>query len=108
LPDIYPEQVGQHDLANISLYWMIEELMHSGCQILFRYEIFLWRKVPTTIGQNQPVSSTSGDVNELIAHDAIQPITDELFKNPLWWILEILPTSYTFQNMQGKWVTTFK
>jgi len=93
---------------------MIEQLLHSGCQILFRYENFAWRKVPLTIGQYQPLSllqenpSTSEDVNGLNAHDILQPITDKLFKLPLWWILEILPTSYTFQNTQGKWVTTFQ
>lgn len=79
-----------------------------GAQILLRYEIFARRKVPTTIGQDQPLSppqgfpSTSEDVDALNAHDALQPITDELFKNPLWWILEILPTSHTFQNTQSK------
>jgi hypothetical protein len=104
----------QHDLANISLRWMVKELVHSGCQIRFRYEHFAWRSVPTTIGQDQPLSppqgvpSTSEDVDALNAHDALQPITDKLFENPLWWILEIFPTSYTFQNTQGKWVTTFE
>ena len=104
----------QRDLANISLRWMIEELVHLEPQIHFRHEQFALRKVPAPIGQDQPssapqgVPSTREDVDALNAHDAVQPITDELFKNPLWWILEILPTSYTFQNMQGKWVTTYE
>jgi hypothetical protein len=96
----------QCDLANISLRWMLEELVRSRCQFQFRYEEFARTKVPTTIGQDQPSSPPQG-VDALNAQDALQPITDELFKNPLWWILEMIPMSYTFQSTQGKWVTTF-
>ncbi|KAF8492760.1 hypothetical protein F5888DRAFT_871864 [Russula emetica] len=92
--------------ANISPRWMLEELVRSRCQFQFRYEAFAKRKVPTTIVQDQPPSPPQG-VDALNAQDALQPITDELFKNPLWWILEMIPTSYTFQNTQGKWVTSF-
>jgi hypothetical protein len=35
--------------------------------------------------------------------DAMQPIDDELTKDKLWWILEILPTNYTWQDGQGRW-----
>lgn len=98
-----------HDLANISLRWMIEQLVLSRCQIKFRYENFALYKVPTTIGQDRSEGSPSAseDVNALNAQDALQPITDKL-KSPLWWILEVIPTSYAFQNMEGKWVTTFR
>lgn len=92
--------------ANISPRWMLEELVRSRCQLQFRYEAFAKRKVPTTIVQDQPSSPPQG-VDALNAQDALQPITNELFKNPLWWILEMIPTSYTFQNTQGKWVTSF-
>jgi len=93
---------------------MIEEVVRSGSQIFFRYENFARWKIPTTIGQDQPLSppqgvpSTSEDIDTVNARDALQPITDELFENRLWWILEILPTSYAFQNTQGKWVTTYE
>lgn len=30
-------------------------------------------------------------------------ITDELRKNPLWWILEILPSRYRYQGVDGIW-----
>ena len=74
------------------------------------YENFAYMKIPFTIGQDQlpyNVPSASEDVDVFNMHDALQLITDELFKSPLWWILKILPTSYTFQNVQGKWVTRF-
>ena len=80
---------------------------------MFNYEKFAEMKIPTTIGQVQPISSqqdpsTSEDVDVLNAQDALQPITDILSENSLWWILEIVPTSHTFQNLEGKWVTTFR
>lgn len=37
--------------------------------------------------------------------DAVQPMDDELKKQPLWWILEILPTKYSYQDVAGKWIT---
>ena len=84
---------------------MIEQIMYSGCQIMFRYEDFGKMKIPTTIGQDkQQVPSTSEDIDVLNAQDALQPITDKLTENRLWWILEIVPT---FQSLEGKWVATF-
>lgn len=109
-----PGHVSEPDLANVTLRWMIEELLLLKPHIRFSYEFFALMQIPFTIGQGHPLSppqgvpSTSEDVDELNARDAVQPITDELYKNALWWILEILPTSFTFQNPQGKWVTTYE
>jgi len=97
-------KTAQHDLADISLRWMVEQLVRSRCQIAFNYDKFARLKVPTTIGQD---TSTSEDVNALNAEDALQPIADNLSKNRLWWILEVLPMWYSFQNTEGKWVTMF-
>ena len=35
--------------------------------------------------------------------DAQQPINDELSLNKVWWLLEIIPTSYTYQDGSGRW-----
>ena len=92
---------------------MIEQIVQSNTQILFDYDAFARWNIPTSIGQ---VPSPDGggnstgnnvDVARLDAQDAVQPITDPLWKMPLWWILEILPTSYSYQDAQDKWVTTF-
>jgi hypothetical protein len=79
-------ETAEHDIANISLRCMIEELVRSGYQIQPRYENFEWRKLPSTEPLSPPpwVPSTREDIDALNAHDALQPITDELFKNPLW------------------------
>ncbi|KAI0801922.1 hypothetical protein BC629DRAFT_153777 [Irpex lacteus] len=37
--------------------------------------------------------------------DAMQAIDDELVQNKWWWILEVVPTSYTYQDGRGEWHT---
>ena len=95
---------------------MIEQIAKSNTQILFDYDAFARWDIPTSLAQDPPdggVNSASNgvDVAALDAQDAVQPITDQLWKlwkMPLWWILEIIPTSYTYQNAKGKWITTFR
>ncbi len=84
---------------------MIGEIVRLAPQIQFQYEDFAQMKVPNTIGE--PPSLPQGD-EDVDYRDALQPIADKLSETPLWplwWILEVLPTSYNFQNKQGKWVT---
>ena len=40
--------------------------------------------------------------------DAMQPIDDELAKNKWWWLLEIIPTSYSYQDGRGEWHTKWE
>ena len=93
---------------------MIEQIVQSNTQILFDYEAFARWNIPTSIGQDPPPQGggismgNDANVEALDAQDAVQPITDQLWKMPLWWILEIFPTSYTYQNAQDKWITTFR
>ncbi|THH16718.1 hypothetical protein EW146_g3969 [Bondarzewia mesenterica] len=54
-------------------------------------------KTQTSSGEGEGDAST-------VSKDAIQPMDDELKKMPLWWILEIIPTKYSWQDATGKWV----
>ncbi len=87
---------------------MIEQIVQSNVPILFDYDAFARWHIPTSIGQD-PSQGGGNDTNvaALDAKDAVQPITDQLVKQPLWWILEIVPMTYTYQNAQDKWITTF-
>jgi hypothetical protein len=38
---------------------------------------------------------SGGDLDK---RDAVQTITDELWKTPLWWISEILPWSHSYED----------
>ena len=88
--------------------------MQSNVQILFDYDAFARWDIPTSIGQDpQPQeggksTEDNADVAALDARDAILPIYDHLRIYPLWWILEIIPLLYTYQNAEGKWITTFR
>jgi hypothetical protein len=93
---------------------MVEQIVRAETQILWDYDAFARWNIPTNIGQTKPVppsqggaTSASEDATEQDVQDAVQPITDPLFKNPLWWILEIVPTGYKYQNPQGKWITSW-
>ena len=110
----------EHALSNISLRWMIEQIMDSDCPIVFDFYAFDKWHIPRTIGQNnyslafqpnrQGASASedepapAGDNATEDKQDAVQKITDELRRTPLWWILENLPT---YQSRKGKWVTTW-
>lgn len=91
---------------------MVEQIVRSETGILFDYKSFARWNIPTSIGKD-PLpeggnsSGNNAELDALDAQDALQPITDPLWKMPLWWILEIFPTSYTYQNAQDKWITTF-
>jgi len=82
---------------------MIEQIVQTKCGIVFDYDKFpnfpwcIQGCIPR-IGQDKPlyppqggVTSTSEDTYGLDAQDAVQGITDELSKNRLWWIAEIIP-----------------
>jgi len=92
----------EYALSNISLRWMIQEIKRTHTGILFDEAELAKLKVPPTTG-----ATMQGVVGEDVdARDAVEPISDELFKlkpkNILWWIFEIMPTKHTYQNKKGK------
>ncbi|TFK34711.1 hypothetical protein BDQ12DRAFT_726579 [Crucibulum laeve] len=120
------------NLANITLRWMVREIMLSGCEIQFD-DAALARvgieRIPcdparasgaassnhlsvplntsttggaTTSGLPADSHPTEND-KALDAVDVLQPIHDSLKSDFLWWILEILPLSYSWQDAQGVW-----
>ncbi|KAH8993939.1 hypothetical protein EDB92DRAFT_2064462 [Lactarius akahatsu] len=116
-----PGSVG-HSLANIPLRWMIQEVMRADCGIQFDLNAFARWNIPVTVGRDPSTSgapsqgsengkgSTEGSVAEndrVDAQDIVQPIHDDLLDVPVWWLLEIIPTEFTFQNAQDKWVTSW-
>jgi len=137
-------------LADITLRWMVREVMMSQCGILFDNEALqrlgiseCAMTVPTTIpseanqsaatkpGSNDtkevklnapgttvttsPASGSDGGVSgsdsqtKLDLIDAVKPEHDELgWKGKwAWWLLEIIPTSYAWQDKDGVWHKTW-
>ncbi|KAH9964161.1 hypothetical protein BC827DRAFT_1128153 [Russula dissimulans] len=109
----------EHSLANVPLRWMIEQIVEADCQILFDWDAFARWHIPTALGQHKSTcqpqdegATTTEAGSEVVidpqdAEDAIRRIYDQLKRIPLWWILEFIPFSFTYQNQDNKWVTTW-
>ena len=92
---------------------MIEQIVQSKTPIKFDDHAFAAWHIPTDILQDKHVAVPQGGVTVISDHnpqdarDAVQRITDELYKQPLWWILEILPLKYMYQLPDGRWKPTY-
>lgn len=102
-------------LAQITLHWMIEQVMESKCGIMFDSDAlerigFKASPSPQTL---DATGATDSAVQESLngvdqptfpeRSDAIAPLFDELKINKLWWILELLPFTYAWQDDKGLW-----
>ncbi|KAH9059128.1 hypothetical protein EDB87DRAFT_1791652 [Lactarius vividus] len=110
----------KQSLANIPLRWMIQEARRAECGIQFDLNAFPRWNIPVAIGPDPSTSdhpslrSRNGGTEGLAAEDdrvdaldIVQPIHDDLVDVPVWWLLEIVPTQFTYQNAQEKWVTSW-
>lgn len=80
---------------------MVQEVVKSQCGIQFD-ELALKRASIYSIFPHTPVEESPAQ-QELDAGDALQPIHDELKLNVLWWLLEIIPLFYSWQDENGVW-----
>lgn len=96
-----------HALSNISLRWMVREVMKSQCGIQFDDEALSRASIPHF---NFLVKPTNPDDNQrkLDIGDALEPIHDQLQANPVWWLMEIVPTHYAWQDDKGVWHKEWK
>jgi hypothetical protein len=86
---------------------MIEELMLTDNRIPFDLnELTRWH-IPHRIIQPEHENRPGGNGDDQERQDTIQPITDPLWKALWWWVVEVLPVPYVFQDMTGRWLTTF-
>jgi len=97
-------------LANSSLRWMLREVVANRedkgeCPVKFdEAKLELW-DIPIEDVQDQPVSAEVLPVNHYFRDDDVRVCKqDELKKNRLWYILEIFPTYYRWQDEDGKWL----
>ena len=87
------------NLANISLRWMVREIVASGCGIKFDPAALERAKIELVVEPN---------INQILMNDtdALTPIHDELKRRKLWWLLEILPLHFSWQDSEGAWRKT--
>lgn len=100
----------QYSLAQTTLQWMMKEIVAAGCGIILddealkRNNIDLAMPTPApTPAPDTPPPQPSAD-----ALDAIQPIHDALKTTPIWWLLEIVPTQYAYQDAKGVWHSSWR
>ncbi|KIJ94743.1 hypothetical protein K443DRAFT_683528 [Laccaria amethystina LaAM-08-1] len=87
-------------LANISLRWMVSEVVASGCGVIFD---------PAALAQARiDVSPEPTAERELDDIDCLQPIYDDLVIQKMWWMLEIIPLKFTWQDAQGAWHSKYR
>ena len=95
---------------------MIEQIRLADCNIIFNLNAFDRWHIPHDIGQYKDISTSKGQGTasskdgHLDRQDAVLEITDELWsswKAPLWWVFEILPSSYAYEGRKGEWSTTW-
>lgn len=83
-------------LADISLRWMVREAIVASCNIKFDPDALLRANISLDL------EPTTAEL-DLDLDDALQPLHDELKLDPLWWLLEIVPLQYSWQDAQGVW-----
>jgi len=84
----------EHSLSNITLRWMVREVVASGCSVIFDTAALSRAQI------NLDPQPTTSDI-EMDSIDALQPLDDELHENVLWWLLEILPFPFCSRDAAG-------
>jgi len=124
----------RYSLADISLRWMVKQVIRSQCGILFDHaalrradidignvvlpglrqptvEDLLKKRPPTSESSPAASGPENGDhangsgVAELwpTDQDVLTDSHDELKSHKAWWMLEMLPMKYAWQEANGKW-----
>ena len=101
-------------LADITLEWMVEQVVRSGCGIKFNDAALLRADivVPTiqiTSGdggstiRRRGFRAETAEQAQLRQEDVQASVNDELERHPVWWLLEFLPVKSTWQELNGMW-----
>ena len=121
----------RYSLADISLRWMVKQVVLSQCGILFdlsalrRADIDIsnivftdphqptvgdyWKRGPRMRESSSPVPDPedAGEGYEAdmwpTDQDALTDSHDQLKSRKVWWMLEMLPMKYAWQDAKGKW-----
>jgi len=120
----------RYSLSDISLRWMVKQVILSQCGILFDHAALrradidissiivmdpqqptvrdFWKPGPRMRKSPSPVpihEDADGNDEELwpTDQDVLTDCHDQLKLTKAWWMLEMLPMKYAWQDAQGKW-----
>ncbi|CCM03505.1 uncharacterized protein FIBRA_05639 [Fibroporia radiculosa] len=122
-------------LSDITLHWMMRQIAESQCGIVFDHDALVRARIPESVFRGMKGLSISPSLNDTKLHpmdasgsstrhagkqasnstgmdkldklNAVEPMHDQLRQIPLWWILEVLPTTYNWQEPSGLWHTSW-
>lgn len=115
---------GTPTLSDITLRWMIREIVSSQCGIFFDENALAAANIPlsmiglsaaeaqlddklrgaeTDAADGLPSPLYSPQAAKLDSVDAIQSIHDPLQSQPSWWALEVIPFFVSWQDQNGVW-----
>jgi len=89
-------------LGDITLRWMVKELVNGKHGVIFQKGALHDMFGGEVDGSNDGQESLPARQPDLDALDCTAPIHDSL-KYPNWWLFEILPLSWTWQDHKGDW-----
>ncbi|EDR03434.1 uncharacterized protein LACBIDRAFT_307300 [Laccaria bicolor S238N-H82] len=89
-------------LANISLRWMVSEVIASGCGVVFDPAALAQAGIDVS---PEPIGRAERELDDI---DCLQHINDDLVKNKMWWIVEYLLLQFKWQDAQGVWHSKFR
>ncbi|CAE6409883.1 putative protein YEL023C [Rhizoctonia solani AG-1 IB] len=106
-----------HSLSNVSLRWMVRQIVLSQCGIQFNNDALREMKIPfptLRFDKNNPLTlySSPGDATAIEEAqkqermDALAPLHNAL-RNPFWWPLEFFPLVHSYQDEEGNWHRSF-
>lgn len=103
------EDATPYSLNEIPLRWMVKQVILSGCGIKFDAAALADAHidVPTVVSADpaqQTVEQQDVELQTLPREqDILAPIHDRLKTTPVWWILELLPMKFIWQDADGTW-----
>jgi len=87
-------------MGNISLRWMVRQVLGASCGIKF--------DIPALMKARLDLSPEPSQTEiELDLVDALQPLHDPLRRSPIWWPLELIPLTWSWQDPEGEWHREF-
>lgn len=108
----------KYSLSNISLRWMVRQIILAQCGIQFDHNALREMDIPLptlSFGRTNPTAVYSHEIDaaamkeaqEREQRDALADMHDAL-DNPLWWPLEFFPLIHSYQDEKGKWHRSFR
>ncbi|KAJ7741369.1 hypothetical protein B0H16DRAFT_1565561 [Mycena metata] len=92
-------------LSDITLRWMVRQIMASDCGILFEADALKRATIPV-IAHSSSIA-VSPEIRSIDDEDSSQELFDSLAGFSVWKALEIFPLTWSVQDVKGAWHRKF-